>query len=291
MKRTLITLGTAALTFASLTLSVSAADLMTLRMAADQTAFSTEELASGDKVIHGGLWIDNYTGITGLNLILRSDAPVLIENGDYTRVPGDQSKLAFFESYSKAEYTPKSLIDDDTNIIYWRGMEEDGKEGFQNGVIRDANSTFLSFDYRIPKDTPIGDYTCFVSDEVKTKGGMPIEDLNVSNSAGPLTLDKDFALKPVTLAVYMRGDVNCDGSVSGDDAQIALLYYVRSKVSKKTVSDSELAELAKTEHVEAAKHAVDASGNGDLDISDPQGILRYYVLTLAGKNADWGSIY
>ena len=41
---------------------------MTFRFGAEKTAVSTDELAKGDVVIPGGLYIDNYTGIAQLRI-------------------------------------------------------------------------------------------------------------------------------------------------------------------------------------------------------------------------------
>lgn len=306
MKRTLITLGTAALTLANLTAPASAADLMTLRLSAEKTAFTTEEISSGDRVVHGGLYIDNYTGIAKLRLILRNDLPVTIENGGFTMDPNGaldsdgNPRHGFFESHSTAMYTPESLIDDDKNIALWLGPEkiENGKgTSNANGVVRNPDCSFLSFDYRIPKDTPVGDYSCYISEKViksvsEIDGTVTvIPDLQVSDEKHPLTLGKDFDIKPVRFSVYMRGDVNCDGEISSEDAQIALLYYVRQELTHKTVTDADMEEIAHTKHAQAARYAADASADGKPDASDAQGILQYYVRRLAGKDADWNQIF
>ena len=200
---------------------------------------------------------------------------------------------AFFEEHSEISYTAKSLVDNDTNIVLWYGGHVDGHENYyDNGVIRDANSSFLSFDYRIPKGTPSGDYTCYISEKVNTtQSGLIMEDLTISDAKHRLEPGKDFALKPITFTVYERGDFNCDGTVSIDDAQSTLLYYVRKVVSKLNVTDEDLKTLAGTEHTGAARLAADASGDGTLDASDPQGILNYYVIAMTNQKPDWNKIY
>lgn len=299
MKRIAAIFCSAAMTAAALAIPADAADLMTLRLAADQTAVSTDELASGDKIIKGGLYIDNYTGIAQLRLTLRSEEPVLIENGDYTPDPDGaldadgNVRDAFFELHSTHMYTPQSLVDDDTNIILWRG-EEVAKEGmyYANGVIRHAECSFLSFEYRIPKDTKVGDYTCYISERVSlTVGGLKMPDLVVSDETHELTLGEEFAVQPVVFTVYTRGDVNCDGKVSLEDAQAALNCYVKQNLAKKTLSDKEYSEIVKTKLVNAARLAADASGDGEQDVKDAQGILQYYVTELAGHAADWSRIF
>ena len=299
MKRIAAIFCSAAMTAAALAIPADAADLMTLRLAADQTAVSTDELASGDKIIKGGLYIDNYTGIANLRMILCSEEPVLIENGCFTPDPDGaldadgNVRDAFFEQHSTHFYTQKSTVDDDTNIVVWGG-EEVGEEGryLANGVIRHAECPFLSFEYRIPKDAKVGDYTCYISDKVATtQSGMLVEDLAVSDEKHQLTLGEEFAVQPVVFTVYTRGDVNCDGKVSLEDAQAALNCYVKQNLAKKTLSDKEYSEIVKTKLVNAARLAADASGDGEQDVKDAQGILQYYVTELAGHAADWSRIF
>lgn len=289
----------AALTASALTLPAQAADRMTLRLGAEQTAVNTDDLASGDKLIKGGLYFDNYSGIAKLRMILRSDEPILIENGGFTLDPNGaldsdgNVRHALFESHSEAMYTPKSLVDNDTNIIVWYGGHTDGVDPYyQNGVIRNAGSSFASFDYRIPKDIKPGEYTCYISEKVETTaGGMIMEDLTVCDETHQLEPHKEFDLQPVTFTVYKRGDINCDGKISTEDAQSALVCYVEQNLAKKTLTDKEFSEIAKTKLVSSARLAADASGNGVLDVEDAQGILQYYVSSLAGKQPDWNKIF
>lgn len=299
MKRIAAIFCSAAMTAAALTLPADAADLMTLRLGAEQTVINTDDLASGDKMIKGGLYFDNYTGISKLRMILRSDAPIQIENGGFTLDPDGaldsdgNVRHALFEEHSEAMYTAKSTVDDDTNIIVWYGGHTDGVDPYyQNGVIRNAGSSFLSFDYRIPQGIKAGEYKCYVSEKVvTTESGMFVKDLTLSDETHQLEPNKEFALQPVTFTVYTRGDLNCDGSISTEDAQAALVCYVQQDLAKKTLTDKEFSEIAKTKLVNPARLAADASGDGILDVKDAQGILQYYVNSLAGNKPDWNTIF
>jgi hypothetical protein len=294
MKRTCIPLCTAAVLLSAFTLSVSADGIMTLRMDAEQTAVSTGQLAENDAVIKGGVYIDNYTGINKMRLILNSDGPVTIENGDFTRVEGEEGsngepQLAFFKKYSLATYTQESLIDDDKNIALWHGP---GANECSNGEVYHADSSFLSFDIRVPKDTPVGDYSCFISTERKDiGGGMVSPDFYAYSEDGRLTENQDILLKPVTISVYNRGDVNCDGNISVEDAQYALNHYVAVGVNGSNPTDEELETLLGTKHINAARRAADASEDGELSIDDVQNILLYATEALTGLTPDWNNYF
>lgn len=300
MKKSFLTVALTAMTICALAQPVSAeGSQMTFRFAAEKNAFTTDELADADAGSSGGLYIDNYTGIAELRMILCSDAPVTIEDGKFALDPNKELdadgniRHAFFEAHSTAMYTQKSLIDDDTNIILWAGKETGQADAFHaNGVIRDASQPFLRFEYRIPKGTPAGDYVCNISQDVITnKAGFIEEDLTVSDSTHQLEYGKDFAIQPITISVYTRGDVNCDGTVSIEDAQSALNLYVEQGVAAQDLSDEAIEEIVRTKSICAAKYAADASMNGELDTADPQGILDYYVQSMSGSAVDWNSIY
>ncbi len=77
---------------------------------------------------------------------------------------------------------------------------------------------------------------------------------------------------------YLRGDVNFDGKIAVEDAQMALTAYVK-QLSGKMDGLSNLERLA-----------ADADGNGKVEAEDAQLILQYYVRSLAGKNISWESM-
>ena len=75
---------------------------------------------------------------------------------------------------------------------------------------------------------------------------------------------------------YLRGDLNHDGAVGVEDAQLALLEYVNA------ISGLE------SGLTEAQKRAGDVNGDGAVSVEDAQAILLYYVSnTLSGGNAAW----
>ncbi|MBR5362224.1 MAG: dockerin type I repeat-containing protein [Oscillospiraceae bacterium] len=78
---------------------------------------------------------------------------------------------------------------------------------------------------------------------------------------------------------YLLGDINDDGSVSVEDAQLALLEYVNAM----TGLESHLAEKQKL--------AGDINGDNEISVEDAQNILLYYVSnTLSGQNIKWDEL-
>lgn len=300
MKKLALKLSAAASAICLLTMPAAAAeDIMTLRMAADKIAFTTDEIAKGDSVVHGNLFIDNYTGLSEFRLILKSDDPISIENGDYTRDatekgPDGELHLSYFENYSRADYTQKSPVFPDlSNIILWYGPENQETTGdfLLTGKLRKADEALLKFDVRIPKDTKAGDYKCYISTEVQQERDNPPEyDFFAYNEKIRYQPNENIILKPLTLSVYTRGDVNGNGEIGVDDAQVTLNYYVTTVVAGNKLTDEQIAEMLGTSSIQAAKLAADASLNNEIGADDAQLILRYYTESITGKTPSWDSL-
>lgn len=268
-----------------------AADLMNFRMDAEQTAFSTEMLEKGGAVTHGALYIENYTGISQMRLILKCDAPLAIENGDFTRDSSREerdgsAKHAYFSDHSAAEYLQHSEETGISNAILWYGPEtgEGGGRYYAVGELDDPDSSFVNFDIRIPKDTPVGEYLCYVSTDFKylaptLQPDLIEEDSFVYKSGVQQIFGKDMTLEPVKIAVYRRGDFDSSGKVDVTDAQLVLLTAVERSIGKS--SDLTLVQ----------SNAADVNADSDISVTDAQFILNYYVQnTILETVTSWDTI-
>ena len=140
--------------------AAAADDVMTFRMTADTDTIYTDQLENEDAVVHGGVRIDNYTGLTNLRLMLKSDSPLTIENGDFTRDPVKTDKRGeplhyMFPEHDQADYMQYSAVTGESNVVLWyaKGFVQD-----QIAVMGNPDTTFVDFDIRIPKGTPVGTY-------------------------------------------------------------------------------------------------------------------------------------
>lgn len=265
----------AAMLFASAAVSASAADEpMTFRIDAKESAVCLDNMTD-DAVLKGEVFIDNYTGLTSLRLILKSDEPVVIENGDYTRNPDKKDKNGdplhrLFEEHSAMEYMQYSPDTGASNVVLWYS------KGFVNdepAKVSDPTSSFVSFDIRVPKDTKPGDYKCYISTEVVTNvAGQKEEDFFAYGGKNQLELDKDVKLAPLDVAVYLIGDSNLDGFVDVADAQKTLMAYTEGIAG----NDPKLTK--------AQTLASDVVKDGKVSVDDAQVILKYYTeKVVAGK--------
>ena len=75
---------------------------------------------------------------------------------------------------------------------------------------------------------------------------------------------------------FLLGDVNLDGTVSVEDAQLTLTAYVNIMADM----DSGLSDIQ--------KRAADVNADGEISVDDAQNILLYYVKnTLTGTPVTW----
>lgn len=288
----------AAMLCATAAVSASAADeLMTFRIDAKDSAVCLDNMTE-DAVLKGEVFIDNYTGLTNLRLVLETDEPLVLENGDYTRDPdkfepttnkNEEPKhlQLLFPEHDQAEYFDFSKYPEDeekpwyyeyyqnANIVLWYA-----KNSSQEAVATAANpdSSFVHFDIRVPKGTKPGDYKCYISTEViNNPADQKEEDFFAYRGGNQLILDQDVKLKPLDVAVYMIGDTNLDGIVDVLDAQETLRAYTERIAGKGTGLTP------------AQTKAADVVNDDIVSVDDAQVILKYYTeKVVAGKkNTTW----
>lgn len=294
----------AAVFLAAMPASAAGSAPMTFRIDAGQHYVLQSDLKEGDLLIPGELYIENYSGITEMALQLKSDAPLHIENGDFTR---DDSRMEFygtdpetleklyrpkpcyFKDYSEGRYTQHSEETGEENAVLWCSS---GFLSGKPGELYRPESSFLSFDIRVPADTPAGVYFCYLSTEVNSITDTLVQrDFYVFNGSADVTASA--ALKSFKLTVEpapLYGDVNCDGNVSVEDAQIALRYYTE-QLAQKVLTDDGLAVLFETPYIHTAAEAADVSHESGITVEDAQGILQYYTALLAHKTPQWSDFF
>ena len=82
------------------------------------------------------------------------------------------------------------------------------------------------------------------------------------------------SLEPAAL----KGDVDGNGAIELDDAQLALAAYTNQLAHKPSGLTA------------AQEQTADVSGDGEVTVDDAQAILQYYTETLAHKNPTWDKI-
>ena len=288
---------TAAATLTGLLISAvpaSAAEgVMTFRMSADQKYLSEAELATQDIVFGGALYIDNYTGITDMKLRLKTDDPITIENGDFTRDPSRTdtdggAKQSFFVSHGTTIYTGINNAGELKNIALWYGPTDIDIPG----EVEDPESSFLSFLVRVPKGTPAGVYRGYVSTDWEYNiAGQKVYDF-ICNCKGetPETALEDFQI--VVEPESLRGDVNCDGIVDVHDAQCLQIYYLYAEILEMDMTDTLYEQVFGTPYIHTAMIAADADRNSVMDTKDATAIQIYYTLyDLLEMTPDWDHLF
>ena len=123
--------------------AAAADDVMTFRMTADTDTIYTDQLENEDAVVHGGVRIDNYTGLTNLRLMLKSDSPLTIENGDFTLESGATFLLEVGKDDNGSVIADQLIVNGnayfDDGSILWIAM--DGESSLVGGDIFSATIT------------------------------------------------------------------------------------------------------------------------------------------------------
>ncbi|MBP0966295.1 MAG: hypothetical protein J5722_01560, partial [Oscillospiraceae bacterium] len=120
--------------------------------------------------------------------------------------------------------------------------------------------------------------------EVLAEGTLPVGiTINQSSTYNVDLVDVPFApgsgavvAAPASGTKSLKGDVNLDGEVSVDDAQLALRAYANRIAGNPTGLDAQQTKNA------------DVNEDGEISVDDAQNILIYYVNnTVAGKVLTW----
>ena len=79
-------------------------------------------------------------------------------------------------------------------------------------------------------------------------------------------------------SVSLKGDIDGNGAIELDDAQLALAAYTNQLAHKPSGLTAEQETTA------------DVTGDGEVTVDDAQAILQFYTETLAHKNPTWDKI-
>ena len=274
--------------------SAAESGVMTFRMSAEKTYLTASSLADADAVIPGGMYIDNYTGISYMKLRMKSDAPLTIENADFTRDPNRTeqdgtetvAKPCYFVSHGSTTFTRYSEATGElVNSALWYGP---GSVFPGAGVVENPESSFLCFDVRVPQGTAPGVYKLYLSQEdVILSSGIHLPDMEVrdgdNNEITVPCEDCEIIVEPAAL----RGDTDCDGKITVLDAQAVMRYYGDVVVAEHEQTDEILRHALKTPYIHTALEAANVDNKGDADLADAMAILRYAGDLNSGIETNW----
>ena len=273
----------------------SAADSgMVFRMTAPRQYVSAEQLRSGDVLLNGNLRIDQYSGITAMQLHLVSDPEISIQDLDFTRDSSqtdsdDGAKHRFFASHGDTVVTRVNEQGTLQNKIVWYGSGEVP----QRGVVADPNSSFLDFRVLVPQGTPVGVYQAKVSKaESSNEVGQKIYDFTVYDGSKKLDIpceDMRVIVEPDAL----RGDSDCNGEITPYDAMVALRCSTLDLAGYDLNDpdfEPELEKAMHTPYIHAGMKAADADLDGEIMPSDARAILIYSNMEMLDLEPDWNDI-
>ncbi len=270
----------------------AAENIMTFRLTTAQKYLTESALAEQDIVLDGAMYIDSYSGITDMRLRLMTDEPLIIENGDFTRDPSRKdidggAKQCFFVSHGTTIFTGINDQGERKNIVLWYGPGDIDTPG----TVEDPESSFLSYQVRIPKGTKAGVYRGYISQSSEVNiAGQTVQDFSCNNRSEAAQVElEDFQI--VVEPAALRGDVNCDGETDVHDAQAIMIYYNYFGILELDQTDALTAEAFNTPYIHTAAEAADINRSGEIDIKDAQMSLIYANRLLIGADADWDHLY
>ncbi len=295
-------LARAAATAAALVLSTGcfslpavAADVqMTFRLTVEENLFTVQELAESEQVVHGAMYIENYTGISSMRIVIANSEGIVIENGGFADpcyLEGREESRNVYNSYSE--------VHDVSNLIAWYGPYADDGVSWADTPVADENAAFVEFDVRIPQGTPAGQYQIyFDTRDLELSSGKLYPLFNVYCFGGkyddielPAVLREECSITVVDESVLNGtgnlGDVDSDGDVDTTDAMSVLHFYNACHVIGDG-NESEYMERLDPVLPEVAYSVSDINGDGIRDTVDALWIILYYNrVTLLGEDITW----
>lgn len=275
-------------------LPAAAADTpMTFRLTVDNDLFTVQELAESEQVVHGAMYIENYTGINMMRFVIGNDEGIVIENGGFSDpcfLEGDYNPET-----SENVYNDYAETYDKRNLVMWYGPGAI----WANGVVADETASLVEFDVRIPQGTAPGKYNIYFDQSVITlSSGKTAEMFYVYNEDGKYGKEDRPAVgtEGCTITVVddsvapgtgNLGDVDSDGDVDTTDAMSVLQFYNACHVMGNG-NESEYKERLDPVLPEVAYNVSDINGDGSRNTVDALWIILYYNrVTLLGEDISW----
>lgn len=253
---------------------------MALRLELEQTELTVTSLADADAVIHGALYIENYSGICSMRIVVASDAGIMVENGGF-------SDPCYLEGRNETRnvYNPYSEVHDVSNLVMWYGPTAADGVSYADTPVSDENASFIEFDVRVPQGTAAGEYDIYLDQRSLTlssgklfplfslyaEAGEYGDDLPAVDAIGCTITVKDNSAAEGNL-----GDVNSDGKVDTVDAVRVLQFYNACHIMGNDVEE-DYKEKLDAAHPDVAFAVSDINGDRIRDTADAVLILRYYT--------------
>lgn len=253
---------------------------MALRLELEQTEVTVSSLRDADVVIHGALYIDNYSGICSMRIVVSSDEGITVENGGF-------SDPCFLEGRDEVRnvYNSYSEVQDVFNLVAWYGPTAADGISYADTPVSDENASFIEFDVRVPQGTAAGTYDIYLDQRSLTlesgklfplfslyaEAGKYGKDLPAVDVIGCTVTVKDDSDLEAAL-----GDINRDGKIDTIDAICVLQFYNACHIMGNGVEDDYKMKLDETAP-DVAFLVSDINGDSIRDTADAVLILQYYT--------------
>lgn len=283
----LLSVGSLLISTGSIGTNVAAKDTMVFRTSfgGDTVAYVFEsDLKNKDVVLKGNLYIDNYPGISHMKISLHS-YELKIENGGFT-VPELFEGFNASSTTDDSEYYRNVQQANVTDVcMFYNGSSLPPK----NAVLAKDGTSFLSFDVRVPKGLTRGCYDIYVMDGwmLNEAGQREYQTYAYNGDGNKLEFIQDNAYVVVEPTPVI-GDVDLDGDIDADDANIVLNYYLMNMMG---ASEAECDEaLLNTTYIHSARLGADPDKDNHITADDSTMILKYYLASFLGDQPSWTNL-
>lgn len=253
---------------------------MALRLELEKTEVTVASLENADVVIHGALYIEHYSGICSMRIVVASDEGITVENGGFSDpcyLEGRDEKRNVYNLYSE--------VHDVSNLVMWYGPNAADGVSYADTPVSDENASFIVFDVRVPQGTAAGSYDIYLDQRSLTLSSgkqFPLFKLHAeAGEYGDDLPDVDvigctITVKDDSVAEGVPGDVNSDGAIDTTDAVRVLQFYNACHVMGNGVERDYMEKLDQAAP-DVAFAVSDVNKDGIRDIADAVLILRYYT--------------
>lgn len=244
----------------------------------DKTVISSEEIAQGDATVHVTLRIEDNPGLASVLLTFAVPDGFTMANGGYC------DPYCFGDGSVSSAGSTTSFNNDGQKLLWNSGQNG----GVQNDLIYDADLPFAEFDIIVPQGTPDGRYEIgFITEPIEVgtdANGNPLyrstsATYRIEGSVDIVTVNASYQSCFITVGEPdTRGDVNLDGVVDSNDAQLVLQVYARTLLGE--------------EHglTEQQFDNADLDDSGAVNSLDAVFILRYYAAQMLNPGVTWEEI-
>ena len=214
-------------------------------------------------------------------------SPSLYANTEYGYYYCDYESQMLFFKYNGKQFVLESILqkwDNDYRYNGYSTTKANYDQQLQKYKSVLDSGIKVNYEFYITNFEPVLNYNKPEPQLITTTAAPQTSTLppitTTTSTVSSVTTQPITTVSTLPVTDFVRGDVNSDGEVSVDDAQLTLKAYTERMAG----NDMKLTD----EQFKAA----DVDGNGEISVEDAQWLLKYYTEKyVAGKDITWDDIF